>query len=74
MNNKKKLSIFKYLALVSQIGISMLVPILGGIYIGNRIDNWLGTKVIFLIIFSVFGIISSFVTLFKITNKDFKRK
>lgn len=74
MDKKKKSNILKNLALVSQIGISMVVPIFGGIYIGSELDRWLGTGVIFLIILSIVGIMSSFITLFKITTKGQKRK
>lgn len=74
MNRENKSNILKNLALVSQIGISMVVPIVGGIALGNMLDRWLGTGVIFLVIFSILGIMSSFLTLFKITDKDKKRK
>ena len=74
MNRENKSNILKNLALVSQIGISMVVPIVGGIALGNLVDNWLGTGVIFLVILTIVGIMSSFLTLFKITTKDHKRK
>lgn len=69
-----KMSILKNLALISQIGISMLVPIVGGIALGSFIDKKIGTGVIFLAIFGILGIITSFVSLFKLTTKDNKRK
>lgn len=72
LNNKSK--IFQNLALISQIGISMAVPILGGIFLGNFLDNKFNTGVVFLIIFSVLGIITSFITLFKLTTTGTKRK
>ncbi len=74
MDKENKSNILKNLALVSQIGISMVVPIIGGIALGNLLDKWLGTGVVFLVILSIVGIMSSFITLFKITNKDHKRK
>ncbi|SDY67356.1 Putative F0F1-ATPase subunit Ca2+/Mg2+ transporter [Proteiniborus ethanoligenes] len=74
MKTNGKSKILENLALVSQIGISMLVPILGGILLGNFIDKKLGTGVIFLLTFCVLGIISSFVTLFNIAVGRNKRK
>lgn len=66
-DNKSK--ILQNLALVSQIGLSMALPILGGVYIGNFLDDKLNTGYIFLGVFSVLGIITSFISLFKITTK-----
>lgn len=74
MKTNDKPKILENLALVTQIGISMLVPILGGILLGNFIDKKLGTGVVFLLIFSVLGIISAFVTLFNIAVRRNKRK
>lgn len=71
---KDKSKILENLVLVSQIGISMTVPILGGIILGKYLDDLLGTKVVFLAIFSIFGIITSFISLFKITTRGTKRK
>ncbi|WP_069650573.1 AtpZ/AtpI family protein [Caloranaerobacter ferrireducens] len=66
-DNKSK--ILQNLALVSQIGLSMALPILGGVYIGSFLDDKLNTGYIFLGVFSVLGIITSFISLFKITTK-----
>ena len=74
MKGKDKSKLLENLVLVSQIGISMSVPILGGIVLGNYIDGLLGTKVVFLAIFSILGIITSFISLFKITTRGTKRK
>jgi F0F1-type ATP synthase assembly protein I len=74
MNINDKSRIFQNLALISQIGISMAVPILGGIFIGNFLDNKFNTGVVFLIIFAVIGIISAFISLFRITTRGIKRK
>lgn len=58
------------LAYVTQIGISMLVPIMLGLYIGKWIDKKLGTGPIFLFAFILMGIVSSFINLFKMTEKQ----
>ncbi len=68
------MKILQNLALVSQIGLSMAIPILGGVYLGKFLDDKLNTGFIFLAIFSVLGIITSFISLFKITTKGTKGK
>ncbi|WP_459765320.1 AtpZ/AtpI family protein [Alkaliphilus crotonatoxidans] len=54
------------IALISQIGIAMLVPIIGGVYLGRWIDNRLNTQPIFLFVFILLGIAGSFSSLFKL--------
>ncbi|MFA5523171.1 MAG: AtpZ/AtpI family protein [Tissierellales bacterium] len=74
MKPKESSKILRNLALISQVGISMLVPILGGTWLGITIDEKLGTGAIFFLIFIVLGVVSAFVTLFKITVGSNKRK
>lgn len=74
-NKRNDKSALKNLALISQIGISMIAPILLGLWIGGKIDKWLSTSSIFSIIFMLLGVGGAFMNLFKITGafKD-KRK
>ena len=74
-NNKDYKDALKNLALISQIGFSIITPILLGLFIGQFLDNKLGTKGIFAIVFIILGVGGGFVNLFKITgtSKD-KRK
>jgi len=74
LKQKNNIKILQNLALISQIGISMLTPILGGGLLGIFIDKKLGTGVVFFIIFIILGVISAFVTLFRITMSGSKRK
>lgn len=76
MSNKDEnnAGILRNLALVSQIGISMLTPILLGIFIGIKIDKWVGTESLFTIVFIVIGIGASFTNLFKLTDTKEKEK
>ena len=69
----RKSSVLENLTLVSYIGISMVVPILGGLYIGNWIDQKFSTQPIFLFIFIICGVIVSFMNLFKLATKDIKK-
>ena len=52
--------IAKALALFTQIAISMLVPIFICFFVGNAIDKVFNIKGIFLIIFTVLGILAGF--------------
>ena len=47
----KKYGFLANFALVSQIGIMMVVPIILGVWLGNLMDKKLGTGALFLIIF-----------------------
>jgi len=70
----RKSSALANLALISQIGISMTVPIMIGLYIGKWLDDRFGTGPIFLFIFIIMGVGSAFMSLFKLTQTDFKQK
>jgi len=70
----RKSSVFENLALMSQIGISMIMPIIMGLYIGNWLDNRLGTGPVFLFIFIIMGIISAFISVYKLTQRQFGQK
>ena len=61
---KKQFSFLGNLALVSQIGIMMALPIVGCIWLGSVIDKKLGTNVLFLAIFTVLGVGASFRNLY----------
>lgn len=67
-NNKDYKDALKNLALISQIGFSVITPILLGVFIGQFLDKKLGTKGIFAIIFIILGAGGGFVNLFKITG------
>ena len=75
MKNKNNLdkSFLKNIALISQIGFSMIAPILVGVYLGQFIDKKVGTKGVFTIILIIIGVGGGFVNLFKLTD-SFKDK
>lgn len=75
MNKKNNKDVFKNLALISQIGISIITPILLGVYAGNFLDKKLGTNGVFAIILIIIGAAAGFLNIFKLTGtKDNKRK
>ena len=73
MNNKWMKGL-KNMSLIGEIGISMLVPILGCLYLGNLIDKKMNTSPLFLFIFIVIGVGAAFLNLYKLTFKDTKRR
>ncbi|WP_432662592.1 AtpZ/AtpI family protein [Wukongibacter baidiensis] len=64
-----KYKMYENLAFVSQIGLMMAIPIVLSVFIGNYIDEKLGTGSIFLLIFIGLGVASSFLNLYKIMNR-----
>lgn len=70
----KRGKMLENLALISHVGISMIIPIGVSIYIGRQIDLYFGTEPIFLFVFIVIGVISAFTSLFRLTSKDIKSK
>jgi F0F1-type ATP synthase assembly protein I len=64
----------KSLSLISQIGFLMAIPIIGCILFGNYLDNLFDTKVLFLIIFTILGMLSAFRNLYVISMKSAKKR
>lgn len=64
----------KAVGMISQIGISMVVPILLCVWLGSYLDKTLETKPIFLIIFVILGVLAAFRTLYMLTIYKFKKE
>lgn len=72
LKNKKAL---ENLALITQVGLSVIIPILLGAYIGNFVDKKLKSETIFTIIFIILGTVVGFMNIIKLgTRKNDKRK
>jgi len=65
--NKSSKSILQNLALISQVGIMMLIPIFGGVLLGAFLDRQFNTRGIFLIIFVILGVGTSFRNLYMLS-------
>lgn len=63
-----KKDIIKAAAIFTQVGISMLVPILICIFIGRKLDSFFNTGGILLIIFAVIGIGAGFCSVYDLTK------
>ena len=61
------------LGTLSTIGISVVVAIAIGVYVGLKLDEWLGTKPWFFFIFLFFGIVAGFRNIYIMAGKEIRR-
>lgn len=73
-NNKEYGSILQGLAVINQIGFSVITPILVGVYIGKKVDKKMATEGVFSIVFIILGAIIGFLSLLKIASKNPTKK
>jgi ATP synthase protein I len=71
MDEEKK-SLLKTLGVISSMGISVAVAIAMGVFIGLKLDAWLGTKPWFFFIFLFIGIAAGFRNIFVIAGKELR--
>jgi F0F1-type ATP synthase assembly protein I len=71
--DKNKSDLFRTLGVVSSMGISFVLAIIIGVFIGLQLDKWLGTAPWFFFIFLLFGIIAGFRNLYIITKRVIKK-
>ncbi len=69
-----KFKMYENLVFLTQIGISMVVPILGGLLIGKFIDEKVGTTSIFMLSFIVLGVVVAFMNVYKMVMRDYRKK
>jgi len=62
---KDNKNMMEHLVLVTQIGLTMAGSILFCFAVGFYLDRWLGTKGIFLVIFTILGVIGGGWTVFR---------
>jgi ATP synthase protein I len=63
-------NIFKNLSFLTYIGIMMILPIIAAVYLGNILDDKLGTSHIFIFVFIILGVAAGFRNVYKIVMKD----
>ena len=73
-NFKKNLAWAENLSIVMQIGLTMAGCIVFCFFIGLYLDKWIGTKGIFVTIFTVLGVIGGAVTVYRQITKVFEQK
>lgn len=57
---------FSHLALITQVGLSMITPILIGVFLGQYLDKRLQTGGVFFIVLMLLGVASAFYNLMRI--------
>lgn len=69
-----KRDIIKAAALLMQVGISMLVPIVLCVFVGKWLDSFFNTGGILLIVFAVLGVGAGFRSVYDLTKSFCKEK
>lgn len=72
MEEEKK-GLLKTLAVVSSMGISIVLAIAIGVFIGLKLDEWLGTHPWFFFIFLFFGIAAGFRNIYIIASREIRK-
>jgi ATP synthase protein I len=72
MNNDKKV-LFRNLAMVSSMGISVVMAIAIGVWFGLTLDRWFGTRPWFFYIFLFIGIAAGFKNIYVIAGREIRR-
>jgi F0F1-type ATP synthase assembly protein I len=70
---KEKRGLLLTLGTLSTIGISVVIAIAIGVYVGLQLDKWLGTAPWFFFIFLFFGIAAGFRNIYIMAGKEIKR-
>ena len=68
-----KRELFQSLAMVSSMGISVVLAIGMGVWFGLTLDRWLGTKPWFFYIFLFIGIAAGFKNVYVIAGREIRR-
>ncbi|WP_026477367.1 AtpZ/AtpI family protein [Alkaliphilus transvaalensis] len=61
-------------ALITYLGISMVTPILVGLFLGRWLDRRFNTEPLWLLVFIVLGIGGAFGNLFRVATKNIPKK
>ncbi|WP_073257408.1 AtpZ/AtpI family protein [Caldanaerovirga acetigignens] len=70
----KDIRLVQHIALLTQIGLNMALPILGGVYFGAYLDRRLSSGSLFLILGVLLGAFSGAMSVYKLLTLEFKKK
>ena len=70
---KEKRGLLLTLGTLSTIGISVVIAIAIGVYVGLQLDKWLDTAPWFFFIFLFFGIVAGFRNIYIMAGKEIRR-
>ncbi len=65
---------YSNLGIISQVGLIMLLPIVAGLWVGNFVDERLGTGGIGLLVGILLGVVTAFMNLFKLAMRQSRDK
>lgn len=65
-------AVLRGITMISQIGISMMVPIFLCVFIGMQLDKWLNTG-FFIILFMILGIMAAFRNIYYLTKSFYSK-
>ena len=71
--SEEKRRLLRTLGTLSTVGISVVVAIAIGVFIGLKLDKWLGTAPWFFFIFLFFGIVAGFRNIYIMTGREIRR-
>lgn len=71
--NMRNMNYIKYIVFSCQIGIRIALPIVGGIYAGAYLDQYLSTGSVFLIFGTLLGVIFGVVGAYKLLSQELKK-
>jgi ATP synthase protein I len=71
--NRDKVNIYRNMAQLSSIGISVVLAIGIGVWFGLTLDRWFGTKPWFFYIFLFIGIAAGFKNIYIIASREIHR-
>ncbi|WP_422447988.1 AtpZ/AtpI family protein [Thermoanaerobacterium sp. DL9XJH110] len=70
----KDLKGIQYLVFLTQIGLNMALPIVGGVYVGAYLDKRFSTGSAFLILGIVLGVFSGIAGIYRMISFELKRR
>lgn len=68
--SRETLGVLRALALVVQIGLSLAVPLVVLVWLGQLLASWLGGEVLFLIVSIFLGLGAGFLTVYRILFRE----
>ena len=69
LTKKELRQIYKALALITYMGVSVVISVGLGIFIGWLLDRWLGTTPWFMLIFTILGIIAAIKSMYTMAKR-----
>ncbi len=72
-DNKDLSSVFRFFSLVSQVGFQFVITLLIGLFLGYKLDQWLGTRFVFTLLGIIAGIGGGFLSVYQLIRATERR-